>query len=63
MAMPTKAKPKITAEQIEVITDDFAQLIQDVLTIVPHSPQVDMAVMMFRMAEAAVLTVLKQYQV
>lgn len=50
----------VTQAQIAEINADFDELLADVLAAVPHDPRIDMAVMIFNMAKASVLTVLQQ---
>jgi hypothetical protein len=50
----------VTQAQIDEISADFDELLADVLAAVPHDPRIDMAVMIFNMAKASVLTVLHQ---
>ena len=51
----------VTQAKIDEINGDFDELLSDVLSAVPHDPRIDMAVMIFNMAKASVLTVLKQH--
>ena len=54
--------PTITQADIDQISDDFNDLLDDIMQVVPsHDPRVDMAVMAFKMAEASMLTMLKQH--
>lgn len=52
----------VTQAQIAEISADFDELLSDVLTAVPHDPRIDMAVMLFNIAKASVLTVLNHHQ-
>lgn len=46
--------------QVDALTEDFNKLLDDVMVVLPPSSQRDMAVMLFKIAESAVITMAKQ---